>query len=62
MNPTCPKCENTSFSLKEVIIKHSIYQLNAVCCDKCGCIITTMENRNISDLVLKLAKELDKSI
>ena len=41
--PSCPKCGNTSFEMKEFIIKNASYGHNAIICASCGAIVATEE-------------------
>jgi|WetSurMetagenome_2_1015567.scaffolds.fasta_scaffold207814_2 hypothetical protein len=55
----CPKCDGTSFELKELKIKDSNFRINGIQCSHCGCVIGTSEYFNTSELILKLAKKLN---
>lgn len=41
--PSCPKCGNTSFEMKEFVIKNANYRHYAIICSSCGTIVSTEE-------------------
>jgi uncharacterized Zn finger protein len=62
MSPSCPKCGNSTFSLEELKVKKSNFQVLGVCCSSCGSVVGIQEPLNISSLIMKLAKGLNISI
>jgi predicted nucleic-acid-binding Zn-ribbon protein len=55
----CPKCESTSFELKENSVQGSNFRLNFVQCTHCGCVVGVQEYFNIGALIKKFAKKLN---
>ena len=58
----CPKCENTSFELKTEKVDNSDYKFSFIRCSNCGTVVGITEAHYTSELILKLAKELGKSL
>lgn len=56
--PACPKCENTSFNLTELIITGASHKYQAVTCMKCNCIITVLPYDHTNTLIYELAAKL----
>ena len=56
--PTCPKCDNTRFELKELIVNGAQFKLYAIICTSCGCVVSTQEYVNIGATLEILARKL----
>ena len=57
---TCPKprCESTSFEMKELDVRGSNYQLMAVQCATCGAVVSTTDVFNLGNLLQQIKKRL----
>lgn len=60
----CPNqnCKKTSFELKTESVENSKYKFSFIRCRSCGTVVGTTEAHYVSELVVKLAKSLDKDI
>jgi predicted nucleic-acid-binding Zn-ribbon protein len=56
--PTCPKCDNTRFELKELDVVGAQFKLYAIICTSCGCIVSTEEYFNTAATLNIMAKKL----
>jgi len=60
--PSCPKCDNRTFSLEEISPARSNYKFSAICCSHCGAIAGVVDFFNIGQLIHNLAKKLGVSL
>lgn len=56
--PTCPKCDNHIFELRELSPLGSSVKLNTVQCTKCGAVVGVTDYYNTASLLFELAKKL----
>lgn len=55
---TCPKCDNTTFEMKEGRVQNSTFRLMFVQCKQCGAVVGVTEGFNIPVMLQKLAQKL----
>ena len=41
LNPTCPKCTNRNFGIKELVVQGANFRHYAIFCTNCGCVVGT---------------------
>ena len=58
----CPRCGNSTFEMAPAVIEGAKFQLQFVRCASCGCVVGTVEGRNIGDLIRRLAEKLNIDI
>jgi hypothetical protein len=56
----CPKCDDSSFEVKENSPRHSNFKLLFVQCSSCGSVIGTMDYYNIGTRISELEKKIDE--
>ncbi len=55
---SCPKCDGTTFEMKEGKVEKSVFRLMFVQCKSCGAVVGVTEYFNTSGMLQKLAKKL----
>jgi len=55
----CPKCDKTSFEVKENSPVHSNYKILFVQCSSCGTVVGTMDFYNIGARLSEIEKKID---
>ncbi|RYD83029.1 MAG: hypothetical protein EOP53_02005 [Sphingobacteriales bacterium] len=55
----CPKCEGSSFEIKENSPRHSNFKLLFVQCSSCGTVVGTMDYYNIGARLSEIEKKID---
>jgi len=58
MTPTCPKCANTTFEIKEVAVRGANFRHNAIICAMCGAVIGTEEYFSLTYMLGKIGEKL----
>ena len=56
--PKCPKCDGARFEMQSLPVKKARFNLNAVNCASCGCVVAVHEDVNVSFLLHRLAEKL----
>jgi len=56
--PSCPKCANTTFEMKEVKIDNASYRHNVIICRSCGSIVGTEEIKSLMFMLMKIGEKL----
>lgn len=56
--PKCPKCGHDKFITSDFDLDHEKYDLVAICCQKCDCIIGITEPYNIGETTMNLNSAL----
>jgi hypothetical protein len=56
---TCVKCGNTSFEIKEYQPANSKFLYNLLQCERCGGVVGIIEDRNVPELLIELARRLE---
>jgi predicted nucleic-acid-binding Zn-ribbon protein len=63
ITPTCPKCGNSFFEMKEINVEKAKYRHNAIICKNCGAILSieqwTSEIYMLGKIAEKLGVRLD---
>ena len=56
--PSCPKCTNTTFEMKEMEIGNASYRHNVIICRSCGCIVGIEEIKSLMFMLIKIGEKL----
>ena len=56
--PSCPKCGNTTFEMKDFEIRNANYRHSAICCSVCGAIVATEEAMSAMYMLRKIGEKL----
>lgn len=56
--PKCPKCSHDKFAIEDITLDHDEYDLVAICCQACDCIIGITGPYNIALSVKNLRAEV----
>lgn len=57
-SPTCIKCGNSTFEVKENAPKNSNFKIMFIQCTSCGGVVGVMDYFNIGNFVKKIADKL----
>lgn len=55
---TCPKCDGTTFEMKEGKVTGSNFRIMFVQCRSCGAVVGATEFVNVPSMLQKLARKL----
>ena len=58
----CPKCDSTSFEMKETLPRGSEYKVMFIQCSLCGAVVGVTDYFNTAVLIKKLAAKLGASV
>jgi len=58
MTPCCPKCANTTFEIKEIVIRDARFRHHAVICAMCGAVVGVEEYLSLTYMLCKIGEKL----
>ena len=63
MLPTCPKanCTSTTFAVRPLTAAYSDYELQAVCCSRCGAVLGVLDTTITTEMLHQVLRRLSQA-